>query len=82
MSFIFGKKKTPAGTAPPFPDPVGDGFTQRPERFFLLVHSNTYISCSQGAVKIMAKELIRTRHQITNFFAIKSQLQGVSLRSR
>ena len=36
--------------------------------------------CSQGAVKIMAKDLIRTRHQITKFYALKSQLQGVSLR--
>jgi hypothetical protein len=34
----------------------------------------------QGAVKIMAKDLIRTRHQITKFYALKSQLQGVSLR--
>ena len=28
----------------------------------------------------MAKDLIRTRHQITKFYALKSQLQGVSLR--
>jgi division protein CdvB (Snf7/Vps24/ESCRT-III family) len=35
---------------------------------------------SQGAVKVMAKDLIRTRHQITKFYALKSQLQGVSLR--
>jgi charged multivesicular body protein 2A len=34
----------------------------------------------QGAVKVMAKDLIRTRHQITKFYALKSQLQGVSLR--
>lgn len=33
-----------------------------------------------GAVKVMAKDLIRTRHQITKFYALKSQLQGVSLR--
>lgn len=38
------------------------------------------VNCSQGAVKIMAKDLIRTRHQITKFYALKSQLQGVSLR--
>ena len=31
-------------------------------------------------MKIMAKDLIRTRHQITKFYALKSQLQGVSLR--
>lgn len=28
----------------------------------------------------MAKDLIRTRNQITKFYALKSQLQGVSLR--
>jgi hypothetical protein len=28
----------------------------------------------------MAKDLIRTRHQITKFYQLKSQLQGVSLR--
>ncbi|CAN6480645.1 unnamed protein product [Victoria cruziana] len=33
-----------------------------------------------AAVKVMAKDLIRTRHQITKFYALKSQLQGVSLR--
>ncbi|KAL5680045.1 hypothetical protein ACJX0J_006430, partial [Zea mays] len=32
------------------------------------------------AVKIMTNYLIRTRHQITKFYALKSQLQGVSLR--
>ncbi|KAG8081114.1 hypothetical protein GUJ93_ZPchr0007g4379 [Zizania palustris] len=34
----------------------------------------------EGAVKVMAKDLIRTRHQITKFYQLKSQLQGVSLR--
>ncbi|GKB61553.1 vacuolar protein sorting-associated protein 2 homolog 1 [Tanacetum coccineum] len=33
-----------------------------------------------GAVKVMAKDLIRTRHQIDKFYRLKSQLQGVSLR--
>lgn len=28
----------------------------------------------------MAKDLIRTRHQIEKFYKLKSQLQGVSLR--
>lgn len=34
----------------------------------------------QGAVKVMAKDLIRTRHQVEKFYKLKSQLQGVSLR--
>ncbi|KAL5706333.1 hypothetical protein ACHQM5_024517 [Ranunculus cassubicifolius] len=29
-----------------------------------------------GAVKIMAKDLIRTRHQVEKFYKLKSQLQG------
>lgn len=33
-----------------------------------------------GAVRVMAKDLIRTRHQITKFYGLKSQLQGISLR--
>ena len=28
----------------------------------------------------MAKDLVRTRHSITKFYSLKSQLQGVSLR--
>ncbi|ONL96893.1 hypothetical protein ZEAMMB73_Zm00001d028738 [Zea mays] len=38
------------------------------------------VSDEIGAVKIMTNYLIRTRHQITKFYALKSQLQGVSLR--
>jgi seryl-tRNA synthetase len=33
-----------------------------------------------GAVRVMAKDLIRTRHSVTKFYSLKSQLQGVSLR--
>lgn len=45
-------------------------FSLRSEDVFLL----------QGAVKVMAKDLVRTRHQIEKFYKLKSQLQGVSLR--
>jgi len=40
------------------------------------------ISCNvvQGAVRVMAKDLVRTRHQVEKFYKLKSQLQGVSLR--
>ncbi|GAB4836676.1 hypothetical protein Ancab_001589 [Ancistrocladus abbreviatus] len=33
-----------------------------------------------GAVRVMANDLIRTRHQIEKFYKLKSQLQGVALR--
>ena len=35
---------------------------------------------SQGAAKIMAKDLVRTRRHITKFYQMKTQLQGVSLK--
>lgn len=40
------------------------------------------VSCNvfQGAVRVMAKDLVRTRHQVEKFYKLKSQLQGVSLR--
>jgi hypothetical protein len=34
----------------------------------------------QSAAKIMAKDLVRTRSQITKFYQLKSHLQAVSLR--
>ena len=33
-----------------------------------------------GAVKLMAKDLVRTRHSIAKLHVLKSQLQAVSLR--
>lgn len=53
--------------------------------FYGQIHSESgtnliFIFSLQGAVKVMAKDLIRTRHQITKFYALKSQLQGVALR--
>ena len=33
-----------------------------------------------GAVKVMAKDLVRTRRSITKFYGLKTQLQAVSLR--
>ncbi|KAH9622803.1 hypothetical protein KSS87_014321 [Heliosperma pusillum] len=39
-----------------------------------------FFSPKSGAVRVMAKDLIRTRHQVDKFYKLKSQLQGVSLR--
>jgi charged multivesicular body protein 2A len=33
-----------------------------------------------NACKVMAKDLVRTRHYIQNFFQMRTQLQAVSLR--
>lgn len=43
-------------------------------------HPKIGLSLFQGAVRVMAKDLIRTRHQVEKFYKLKSQLQGVSLR--
>ncbi|KAG7025885.1 Vacuolar protein sorting-associated protein 2-like 1 [Cucurbita argyrosperma subsp. argyrosperma] len=54
---------------------MGDGLSSSTPHKFL-----DSICLFQGAVKIMAKDLIRTRHQIEKFYKLKSQLQGVALR--
>ena len=38
------------------------------------------ICCTQDAVKVMAKSLVRNRHAVTKMYGLKSQLQAVSLR--
>ena len=43
-------------------------------------HPKIGLSLFKGAVRVMAKDLIRTRHQVEKFYKLKSQLQGVSLR--
>lgn len=50
-----------------------------PSHLNQIIYSLQYV-LFQGAVKVMAKDLIRTQHQITKFYALKSQLQGVALR--
>ncbi|PKA51933.1 Vacuolar protein sorting-associated protein 2 like 1 [Apostasia shenzhenica] len=45
-----------------------------------MLFNEVAMSQIDGAVKVMAKDLVRTRHQVTKFYALKSQLQGVSLR--
>ena len=53
---------------------------QNQEKKSTLEIKRTAKSESTRAVKVMAKDLVRTRHSITKFYALKSQLQGVSLR--
>ncbi len=43
----------------------------------LLLLTNEFF---QEAVKVMAKSLIRMRHNITKYYTVKSQLQAVSMR--
>ncbi|KAG6491011.1 hypothetical protein ZIOFF_052343 [Zingiber officinale] len=53
---------------------------QAQEKKLIVEIKKTAKQGQMAAVKVMAKDLIRTRHQITKFYALKSQLQGVSLR--
>mmetsp|Transcript_6964 Transcript_6964/g.23110 ORF Transcript_6964/g.23110 Transcript_6964/m.23110 type:complete len:259 (-) Transcript_6964:153-929(-) len=53
---------------------------QNQEKKLTLEIKRTAKANQLGAVKVMAKDLVRTRHSITKFHALKSQLQGVSLR--
>lgn len=53
---------------------------QNQEKKLTLEIKRTAKANQLGAVKVMAKDLVRTRHSITKFYALKSQLQGVSLR--
>ncbi|KAJ8620774.1 vacuolar protein sorting-associated protein 2 1 [Cinnamomum micranthum f. kanehirae] len=89
MSFLFGKRKTPAELLRENKRMLDKSIReiererqslQNQEKKLILEIKKTAKQGQMGAVKVMAKDLIRTRHQITKFYALKSQLQGVSLR--
>ncbi|KAK8535379.1 hypothetical protein V6N13_081518 [Hibiscus sabdariffa] len=97
MSFLFGKRKTPAellrenkrmldksirereGEARST-DPREEIDCRDKENCKARADGELLFLFQVGAVKVMAKDLIRTRHQIEKFYKLKSQLQGVSLR--
>ncbi|KAK4283452.1 hypothetical protein QN277_000401 [Acacia crassicarpa] len=89
MSFIFGKRKTPAELLRENKRMLDKSIREiERERQSLQTQEKKLISeikktakqGQMGAVKVMAKDLVRTRHQIEKFYKLKSQLQGVSLR--
>ncbi|XP_072967718.1 vacuolar protein sorting-associated protein 2 homolog 1-like [Typha angustifolia] len=89
MSFLLGKKKTPAELLRENKRMLDKSIReiererqglQTQEKKLIAEIKKTAKQGQMGAVKVMAKDLIRTRHQITKFYALKSQLQGVSLR--
>eukprot|EP00268_Persea_americana_P056353 TRINITY_DN663_c0_g1_i1.p1 TRINITY_DN663_c0_g1~~TRINITY_DN663_c0_g1_i1.p1 ORF type:complete len:224 (-),score=73.23 TRINITY_DN663_c0_g1_i1:406-1077(-) len=89
MSFLFGKRKTPAELLRENKRMLDKSIReiererqslQNQEKKLILEIKKTAKQGQMGAVKVMAKDLIRTRHQITKFYALKSQLQGVALR--
>ncbi|KAM0948269.1 putative Snf7 family protein [Dioscorea sansibarensis] len=89
MSFLFGNRKTPAELLRENKRMLDRSIRdiererqglQAQEKKLIVEIKKTAKQGQMGAVKVMAKDLIRTRHQITKFYALKSQLQGVSLR--
>ncbi|KAL2586892.1 hypothetical protein AAZV13_13G080800 [Glycine max] len=73
MSFIFGKRKTPAELLRENKRML-DKSSQ--EKKLILEIKKSAKQGQMGAVKVMAKDLVRTRHQIEKFYKLKSQLQG------
>ncbi|PPD96994.1 hypothetical protein GOBAR_AA25448 [Gossypium barbadense] len=89
MSFLFGKRKTPAELLRENKRMLDKSIReiererqglQNQEKKLIAEIKKTAKQGQMGAVKVMAKDLIRTRHQIEKFYKLKSQLQGVSLR--
>ncbi|XP_054785803.1 vacuolar protein sorting-associated protein 2 homolog 1-like [Prosopis cineraria] len=89
MSFIFGKRKTPAELLRENKRMLDKSIReiererqslQSQEKKLIAEIKKTAKQGQMGAVRVMAKDLVRTRHQIEKFYKLKSQLQGVSLR--
>ncbi|EEF41013.1 vacuolar protein sorting-associated protein 2 homolog 1 [Ricinus communis] len=89
MSFLFGKKKTPAELLRENKRMIDksireiererQGLQAQEKKLIVEIKKNAKQG-QMGAVRVMAKDLIRTRHQIEKFYKLKSQLQGVALR--
>jgi charged multivesicular body protein 2A len=89
MSFLFGHRKTPAELLRENKRMIDKSIRelererqglQTQEKKLIVEIKKSAKQGQMGAVKVMAKDLIRTRHQIEKFYKLKSQLQGVSLR--
>nr|DAD43559.1 TPA_asm: hypothetical protein HUJ06_001789 [Nelumbo nucifera] len=89
MSFLFGKRKTPAELLRENKRMLDKSIReiererqglQTQEKKLITEIKKSAKQGQMGAVRIMAKDLIRTRHQIEKFYKLKSQLQGVALR--
>ncbi|CAI0473266.1 unnamed protein product [Linum tenue] len=89
MSFLFGNRKTPAELLRENKRMIDksirdiererQGLQTQEKKLIAEIKKNAK-NGQMGAVRVMAKDLIRTRHQIEKFYKLKSQLQGVSLR--
>jgi len=89
MSWLFAPKKTPADLLRENKRTLDKAIRELDrERNSLQQQEKKLVSeikqmakqNQMSAVRVMAKDLIRTRHSVTKFYSLKSQLQGVSLR--
>jgi len=89
MDWLFGKRKSPAEQLREnkrkldraIRDLDRERMSMQSQEKKLIVEMKKMAKQGQNAsVKVMAKSLIRMRHQITKFYTIKSQLQNVSMR--
>ncbi|CAK7356542.1 unnamed protein product [Dovyalis caffra] len=89
MSFLLGKRKTPSELLRENKRMIDksireiererQGLQAQEKKLIVEIKKNAKQG-QMGAVRVMAKDLIRTRHQIEKFYKLKSQLQGVALR--
>eukprot|EP01025_Chloroclados_australasicus_P050934 TRINITY_DN59219_c0_g1_i1.p2 TRINITY_DN59219_c0_g1~~TRINITY_DN59219_c0_g1_i1.p2 ORF type:complete len:231 (-),score=42.34 TRINITY_DN59219_c0_g1_i1:352-1044(-) len=89
MSWLFGKKKTPTellrenkrmlDKAIRELDRERTGL-QNQEKKLVQEIKTAARQGQMGAVKVMAKSLVRNRHAVTKMYGLKAQLQAVSLR--
>jgi len=89
MDWLFGKRKTPQEMLRENKRKLDRAIRELDRERSSLQHQEKKLiaemkklakSGQNGAVKVMAKSLIRARHNITKFYTIKSQLQAVSMR--
>ncbi|KAL0337233.1 UNVERIFIED_CONTAM: Vacuolar protein sorting-associated protein 21 [Sesamum calycinum] len=88
MSFLFGKKKTTAELMRENKRMLDKSIRelererqglQTQEKKLILEIKKSAKQGQMGAIKVMAKDLIRTRHQIEKFYKLKSQLQDIEV---
>lgn len=89
MSFLFGKKKTPAQMLRQHQRTLNKamreldrerGKLEKQEQKLIADIKKSAKAGHMDATKIMAKDLVRTRRYVKKFYMMKTNLQGVALR--
>ncbi|KAI8885427.1 Snf7-domain-containing protein [Backusella circina FSU 941] len=89
MELLFGKRKTPAEQLRQHQRAITKAQREldrerekleRQEKKLITDIKKSAKADQMGACKVMAKDLVRTRHHIQKFYSMKTQLQAVGLR--